>query len=164
MWKKPTDDAVTNGPTSIVADDASLERKKPTERAVIGSAIVFKGSVEGSQDLLVEGEVEGTIELRSNTVTIGKSGRVRANVYGKTIIVEGDVRGDIFGADQVIVQRSGNVRGNITAPRVTLEDGAKLKGSIDMDPQAAESAKKLEQAERTSATAPKPNGAMHASN
>ena len=65
---------------------------------------------------------------------MGQSGKVNANVTAKTIKIEGEVKGDIKGNEKVVVSKSGNVRGNIIAPRVTLEDGAKFKGSIDMDP------------------------------
>ena len=100
-----------------------------------------------------------------SSVTVGKSGRVRANVYAKNVIIEGEIKGDVFGTDQVVVHPSGTVRGNITAPRVTLEDGAKLKGSIDMDPQGE--AKREERAAKPDASpsvtsASKSNGALHA--
>ncbi|MCC6955048.1 MAG: polymer-forming cytoskeletal protein [Deltaproteobacteria bacterium] len=167
MWKKPNEEAVT-GPVSFTNEEPVAERRKSNDRAVVGSAITIRGNIEGNQDLLIDGEVEGTVELRANTVTVGKSGRVRANVYAKSVIVEGDIRGDVFGTDQVIVHPSGSVRGNITAPRVTLEDGAKLKGSIDMDPQGTENAKRDEKSASKSEAAPsvtssgKSNGAIHA--
>ena len=101
---------------------------------MIGPSIVIKGTVSGDEDLLVQGRVEGSIELKDNEVSIGQSGRVTADVNAKTVKIDGEVTGDINGGEKVVISKSGRVRGNIVAPRVTLEDGAIFKGSIDMDP------------------------------
>lgn len=107
--------------------------------AVIGPGIEIDGSISGSENLLVEGQVKGSIELASYEVTVGKSGKVNADIIGRVIKVSGQVRGDLTGEEKVVIAGSGNVRGNVKAPRVVLEDGAIFKGSIDMDP--GESAK-----------------------
>jgi cytoskeletal protein CcmA (bactofilin family) len=101
---------------------------------MIGPSIVIKGTVSGDEDLLVQGRVEGSIELNSNEVSVGQSGRVTADINAKTVKIDGEVTGDISGGEKVVISKSGRVRGNIVAPRVTLEDGAIFKGSIDMDP------------------------------
>lgn len=101
--------------------------------AIIGSSIHINGQITGSEDLVVEGQVEGSITLAQHEVTIGRSGRVKADVNAKAIRVEGHVRGDLNGQEEVVIMKSGDVRGNITAPRVSLENGAAFKGSIDMD-------------------------------
>ena len=101
---------------------------------MIGASIVIKGTVSGDEDLLVQGKVEGSIELKNNEVSVGQSGRVTADVNAKTVKIDGEVTGDIHGGENVVISKSGRVRGNIVAPRVTLEDGAIFKGSIDMDP------------------------------
>lgn len=101
---------------------------------MIGPSIVIKGTVSGDEDLLVQGRVEGSIELKDNEVSVGQSGRVTADVSAKTVKIDGEVTGDINGGENVVISKSGRVRGNIVAPRVTLEDGAIFKGSIDMDP------------------------------
>ncbi len=103
---------------------------------MIGSTILIKGDLSGDEDLVIEGRVEGKIELTKHNVTIGKSGRVKADVYGGVITVEGEVNGNLFGEDQLVLRKSSTVRGNIVAPRVVLEDGADFKGSIDMSPKA----------------------------
>jgi cytoskeletal protein CcmA (bactofilin family) len=113
---------------------ASASRGRTT--AVIGPSIQIEGTVRGQEDVFVEGEVTGTIQLQSNTLTIGASGKIKADVYAHTIFVEGSMDGDLFGSEQVIVRKSAKVRGNITSPRVTLEDGAAFKGSIEMDPES----------------------------
>lgn len=104
---------------------------------MIGPSIVIKGEVTGEEDLLVQGRVEGKINLHGNQVSIGESGEVYADINAKVIQINGKVTGDIIGKEKVIISKSGNVHGNIVAPRVTLEDGAMFKGSIDMDPAEA---------------------------
>lgn len=106
---------------------------------MIGQSIVIKGEVSGEEDLLIQGRVEGNINLNGNQVSIGESGEVYANIQAKVIQINGKVTGDITANEKVIISKSGNVHGNIIAPRVTLEDGAMFKGSIDMDPAEASS-------------------------
>ena len=125
-------------------------KKTPIEqlkgKAVIGPSIKIKGELTGEEDLVIQGRVEGRIELKKNNVTVGKHGNVQANIYGKIISVEGEVEGDLFGEEKIIVRQSGIVRGNMTAPRVNLEDGAKFKGAIDMKSEDGEKKLPLEEA------------------
>ena len=102
--------------------------------AVIGPRIRIKGDVTGDENLLIEGRVDGKVSLGEYRVDVGPAGQVYADIEAKVVKVDGEVQGDITGSEKVIISRSGNVRGNIKAPRMTLEDGAKFKGSIDMDP------------------------------
>jgi cytoskeletal protein CcmA (bactofilin family) len=102
--------------------------------AMIGPSIKIKGEVTGDEDLVVQGRVEGTIDLGDREVSVGESGQVFAEVKAKVIRIDGEVTGNITATDIVMISKLGNVRGNIVAPRVTLEDGARFKGSIDMDP------------------------------
>ncbi|MBT8146834.1 MAG: polymer-forming cytoskeletal protein [Gammaproteobacteria bacterium] len=102
--------------------------------AVIGSTIKIKGEVTGDEDLEIEGSIEGSIDLAAHQVTVGETGKVKADIKAKTVIVNGHVIGDITGGEKVIISKSGNINGNIITPRMTLEDGAIFKGSIDMDP------------------------------
>jgi len=101
---------------------------------MIGPSIKIKGEVSGDEDLLIQGQVEGTISLKAHQVVVGESGQVSADILAKTIKIDGKVNGDITGTENVVISKLGNVRGNIIAPRVLLEDGAIFKGSIDMDP------------------------------
>ena len=101
---------------------------------MIGQSIEIKGTITGNENLVIEGTVDGSVNLPDNDLTIGESGKVTADLAAKNVKVEGQVTGDISGSEKVVVSKSGRVRGNIIAPRVTLEDGAKFKGSIDMDP------------------------------
>ena len=101
---------------------------------MIGPTIKIKGEVSGDEDLLIQGQVEGTITLEAHGVVVGESGQVFADILAKTIKIDGKVNGDVTGTENVVISKLGNVRGNIVAPRVLLEDGAIFKGSIDMDP------------------------------
>jgi cytoskeletal protein CcmA (bactofilin family) len=110
------------------------------EKAVIGPSIHIEGDLRGEEDLLIEGEVNGTVQLRNNSLTIGAQGKVRADVYAHSIYVDGLMEGDLYGTERVHIRKSAQVRGNVMSPRVSLEDGAKFKGSIEMDPQAVQTA------------------------
>jgi cytoskeletal protein CcmA (bactofilin family) len=110
------------------------EPPRRTERATIGPSIFIKGDLSGEEDLVIEGQVEGKVDLKQNNVTIGKNGRVKADLFGRVVTIEGEVDGNVFAREQAILRQSGAIRGNITAPRVVLEDGSRFKGSIDMEP------------------------------
>jgi cytoskeletal protein CcmA (bactofilin family) len=110
------------------------------ECAVIGRSIEINGDVRGNEDLRIEGDVSGTVELRNSNLTIGKEGKVRADVYAKSITVDGTTEGDLYASERIVVHISAHVRGNITAPKVGIEEGAKFKGSIEMDQDAVEKA------------------------
>ncbi len=103
------------------------------ERAIIGPSISIKGTLSGEEDLVIQGQVEGKIDLKNNNITVGQKGRTKSDIYGKVISIEGEVEGNLFGEEKIVLRQSGVVRGNLTSPRVNIEDGAKFKGSIDMD-------------------------------
>ena len=103
-------------------------------QALIGSKIRIKGELYGEEDILIQGRVEGTIEVKENNLTVGADGHVKADSQAKEIFVEGEVRGDLTGEEKVVIKATSNVQGNIVAPRVSLEEGAKFKGMIDMEP------------------------------
>ncbi len=128
----------------------------PRERATIGQSITIVGDVSGEEDLTVLGRVEGRIDLSQNSVTIGRTGRIKADVFAKNVSVEGEVQGNVFAGEAIILRKSGGVHGNLTSPRVTLEDGCKFKGSIDMDPQSADRARAAAGASREGKPVPVP--------
>lgn len=134
MWKKSENEY----PENAISSPSTIPEQPTTEQAVIGTSLVLKGDVTGENDLLIQGQVEGKVVLKKNSVTVGKNGRVKADIYGKVIRVEGKVQGNLFGDDKIIINKSGDVRGNLSAPRVTLEDGARFKGSVDMEVKAPE--------------------------
>jgi len=119
--------------STTYGSQSATNEEKATPVAVIGPKIKFKGELIGEEDLLVQGEIEGTIDLKSHNLTVGKQGVLKANAVAKTIIIEGSVEGDLFGEERIVIKESSNVSGNIVAERVALEDGAKFRGSIDMN-------------------------------
>ena len=105
-----------------------------TKSAVIGLDIEIAGDVRASADMKIDGHIKGSIVESSHNVEIGESGKVKANISAKMVMVAGAVEGNIAGAEKVLISRTGRVQGNIVAPRVQLEDGALFRGSIEMDP------------------------------
>ena len=100
--------------------------------AHIGKSVLIKGELSGSEDLYLDGEVEGNIELRDHSLTVGPNGRVRANVHAKDVTVHGKVDGNVHGTDRVELKRSAVLMGDIATQRIVIEDGAFFKGSIDI--------------------------------
>ena len=98
----------------------------------IGKSVVIKGELNGSEDLTIEGHVEGTIQLREHVLTIGPNGRIKAQVFAKAVIVLGEVMGNVTASDKVDIRDNGSVDGDIVAPRVAIAEGAHFRGSVDM--------------------------------
>jgi cytoskeletal protein CcmA (bactofilin family) len=118
------------------------------ERATIGRSITIRGDVGGDEDLLIQGQVDGSVNLDQHSVTVGSEGRVKANISGRVVIVEGQVEGDLNAQEQIILRSSAHVMGDISAPRVVLEDGATFRGLVDM----AAAAEDIRPAGKSSAT------------
>src|SRR5687767_1395140 len=98
----------------------------------IGKSVVIKGELNGSEDLTIEGQVEGKIELRQNVLTIGPNGRIKAQVFAKSVVILGEVTGNVTASEKVDLRDNGSVDGDIAAPRVAIAEGAHFRGSIDM--------------------------------
>lgn len=124
-----------------------------SEVAHIGKSVVIKGELSGSEDLYLDGEVEGTIELQRNALTLGPNGRIRAHINAKEVIIHGKVDGNIRGSDRVELKRTAVLVGDIQTQRITIEDGAYFKGSIDIQREAKAEVKK-ETLSYTAAAAP----------
>lgn len=103
------------------------------ETANIGKSVVIKGELSGSEDLYLDGEVEGSIDLKQNSVTIGPNGRVKAKVSAKAVMIEGKVDGNIFGSERVEVRGSAIVNGDIVTKRIVIAEGAFFKGSVTQE-------------------------------
>lgn len=119
----------------------SPESRTPRgEAAVIGPSIQISGDLSGEEDLVIQGRVQGTIQLKEKSLTVGSRGKVEANVLAHTVIVEGQVKGDLYGSERVSIRKTGEVHGNIVSPKVSLDEGCRFKGSIDMDEEAVSKA------------------------
>jgi cytoskeletal protein CcmA (bactofilin family) len=99
----------------------------------IGPSIQIKGELQGDEDLTIDGRVEGKIELRDHNLTIGPNGKIKADLYAKTIVIAGDVSGNAFAAERIEIAPTGKLIGDIHSPRITIADGAHFKGSVDME-------------------------------
>ncbi len=102
----------------------------------IGKSVVIKGELNGSEDLTVEGHVEGRIELKDHVLTIGPHGKIKAEIFAKSVIVLGEVAGNIMASEKVDIRDNGSVDGDIIAPRVAIAEGAHFRGSVDMQRKA----------------------------
>ena len=102
----------------------------------IGKSVVIKGELNGSEDLTIEGHVEGTIQLKEHVLTIGPNGRIKAQVFAKSVIVLGEVTGNVTASDKVDIRDNGSVDGDIVSPRVAIAEGAHFRGSVDMQRKA----------------------------
>jgi cytoskeletal protein CcmA (bactofilin family) len=168
MWKRKEDEYPTPGEPSTTgsssipvapaparpAEPMRGESLRSNEVATIGKSVVVKGELSGSEDLIVDGEVEGSITLRGQSLTIGPNGRVRANVEARNVIVHGRVDGDIHASDRVELRKSASLTGDISTARISIEDGAFFKGGIDI--QKPEPAPKIEAKPQVAATAAGP--------
>jgi len=130
---KPGDTQEVESSSTPVNIPKQSSYERSSGLATIGPSIFIKGDLTGEEDLVIQGNVEGTINLKQNNLTIGQNGNINANIFARTVTVEGTLKGDILGEERVVIKKSGNVNGNVTAPRVSLEDGARFKGSMDMD-------------------------------
>ena len=99
----------------------------------IGPSIQIKGELQGDENLTIDGRVEGKVDLRDHNLTIGPNGKIKADLFAKTIVIAGDVSGNAHAAERVEIASSGRLTGNIIAPRITIADGAHFKGSVDME-------------------------------
>jgi cytoskeletal protein CcmA (bactofilin family) len=101
--------------------------------ARVGTSVVFKGDLSSSEDMTIDGRVEGTVKLRDHGLTIGPNAAIRADIVAKTVIVGGAVTGTITASDRVVVSETGSVEGDVISPRLALADGAVLRGRVDTD-------------------------------
>ena len=118
------------------------EPSPPSDRppARLGPSVTIRGDLTGEEDLLIEGQLEGEVVVRQHSVTVGRSGRLTADVYGKRVVVEGEVAGNLYGVDEVVIRQAGTVQGSAVSPRVTIESGATFRGQIDMQSESVEKA------------------------
>ncbi len=142
MWKRKEDDARAVPlppvvPTVAPKEVRPVEPQKPVENfradvAHIGKSVVVKGELSGSEDLYLDGEVEGSIELKGHSLIIGPHGRVRANVHARDICVHGKVDGNLHASERVELKKSAVLAGDILTQRIIIEDGAYFKGGVDL--------------------------------
>ena len=161
MWKRdeavkptggqPATPAAPSTPTQQAAvqavPQAEAPRRQQIERDVvnIGKSVVIKGELNGSEDLTIEGHVEGKIELKDHVLTIGPNGKIKAQVFAKSVIVLGEVHGNVTASEKVDIRDNGSVDGDIISPRVAIAEGAHFRGSVDMQRKGGQPAQPKQQ-------------------
>ena len=115
--------------------------------SILGPTVVVRGELSADEDLVIKGTVEGYINHKKH-LTISKQGKVNANTKAQSVLVEGKLKGDIYGTKSVLIRETSDVTGNIYSPCISLLEGAKFKGSIDMDKDPAKEAKLNEKSYR----------------
>ncbi len=162
MWKrdeavKPTGGQQTPaaGPVTNTQQTSAPAAPKPESRRQIegdvvniGKSVVIKGELNGSEDLTIEGHVEGKIELKEHVLTIGPNGKIKAAVFAKSVIVLGEVNGNVTASEKVDIRDGGSVDGDIVSPRVAIAEGAHFRGSVDMQRKGGQPAQAGQQPQR----------------
>jgi cytoskeletal protein CcmA (bactofilin family) len=158
MWKrdeavKPTSNqpgspapVASTPPASTSAAPQPDNRRIERDMVNIGKSVVIKGELNGSEDLTIEGQVEGKIELKDHVLTIGPNGKIKAQVFAKAVIVLGEVNGNVTASEKVDIRDGGSVDGDIIAPRVAIAEGAHFRGSVDMQRKGGQPAKETQKA------------------
>lgn len=142
MWKPSQTGSPSPHPTpEPPRPSAPMPAAEPTrtqaapvssEQATIGKGLFIKGEISGSESLLVDGKVEGTVNLPGNRVTVGRNGQVAANITAREVVILGKVRGNVSATDRVDIRAEGALNGDVAAARISIEDGAFFKGGIDI--------------------------------
>jgi len=142
MWKPSQTGSINPNPTpepsrpSQPATTFESAGRAPaiasTDQATIGKGLFIKGEINGSESLFIDGKVEGSISLPGNRVTVGRNGQVAASITAREIVVLGKVRGNMAASDRVDIRAEGSLSGDVTAARISIEDGAFFKGGIDI--------------------------------
>ena len=145
--------ATAAGETTGTSSRAQTRSEGDKRMATIGQSIIFKGELSGDEDLEIEGNVDGNVNLANHQLTVGANGRLKAEIVAKSIIVIGQVIGNLTATERIEVQATGVVEGDLKAPRLNVQEGAVLNGSIDMSAPSAADVKKPAQPAQPQAAA-----------
>jgi len=147
MWKnqpevpvppaKPAAPAPAPPPAPSVAAPTPARGAAGDRPTHISKSVLLKGSITGNEDLFVDGKLEGSVELPNNTLTVGANGQVQANVTAREVVILGKLNGNVTAADRVEIKAQGALTGDVSAARISIEDGAFFKGGIDIRKGAA---------------------------
>ena len=153
MWKRdesvkpatppaPSPAAAPLAPASAAPAASEPRAQLGRDNVNIGKSVIIKGELSGSEDLTIEGHVEGKIDLKDNVLTIGPNGKIKAEVFAKAVVVLGEVTGNVTASEKVDIRDNGSVDGDIASPRVAIAEGAHFRGSVDMQRAGAKQAAK----------------------
>jgi len=143
MWKPSQSGSITPNvtpepsrptppPPAFEPPASRVQTATPGDQATVGKGLVIKGEITGSESLFIDGKVEGSINLPGNRVTVGRNGQVAASISAREIVVLGKVRGNVTATDRVDIRAEGALTGDVSAARISIEDGAFFKGGIDI--------------------------------
>jgi cytoskeletal protein CcmA (bactofilin family) len=173
MWKRdegvkgsqpaPVAPAPAHQPVSSAPVPQPESRRIERDVVNIGKSVVIKGELNGSEDLTIEGHVEGKIELKDHVLTIGPNGKIKAQVHAKSVIVLGEVNGNVTATEKVDIRDGGSVDGDIVSPRVAIAEGAHFRGTVDMQRKGAsgQQTQTVKPAAAAASSAPQPQAAAH---
>lgn len=130
------------------ASSPAPDLDKSYPQAKIGKTIVVRGELSGEEDLVIEGKIEGKVDLENHHLVVEKEGKIEADVFANAVTIIGQMEGNLKAKERVLIQKSGSLTGDISAPRVVIEDGAKFKGSVDMNVETADEGPHLEIAKK----------------
>lgn len=162
MWKRREEEKPWTSPAG--SDSPGVSSQAPAgvvpaaranaaawgEMARIGKSVTIRGELSGSEDLYIDGEVQGSIDLQGHSLTLGPNGRVRANVRARTVVIHGKMDGNVHGSEKVELKSSGVLVGDITTKRIAIEEGGFLKGKVELN---------REEAKTDTAAQPRPSAA-----
>ncbi len=141
MWKPnqtgtpsimPPQTQMNPSPVMPVGEPVARAVANSVDQTTISKGIVFMGEIKGTEALYIDGKVEGSINLPGNRVTVGRNGQVAASISSRELVILGKVRGNVSASDRVDIRAEGALTGDITAARISIEDGAFFKGGIDI--------------------------------
>src|SRR5687767_15735364 len=147
MWKRdesvkpaappaPSPAAAPSAPAGTGSSASEPRAQLGRDMVNIGKSVVIKGELSGSEDLTIEGQVDGRIDLKGNVLTIGPNGKIKAEIFAKAVVVLGEVTGNVNASEKVDIRDNGSVDGDIASPRVAIAEGAHFRGSVDMQRKA----------------------------
>lgn len=149
MWKKRKDEDTPIERSPAPASRTGGTQQRPAEApappaaptltkagTTVGKSVVIKGDINSQEDIFLDGTMEGTMELSSNRLTVGKNGKVQARIKAREVEVLGTVHGDIVAGEKIIIRKAANLVGDLKSATISIEDGAYFKGSIDIVRQA----------------------------
>lgn len=125
----------------------------PIEQATIGRTLVIKGEVSGSESLYIDGKIEGTLTFKDHRVTVGRNGSVQANISAREVVIMGKVTGNVECSDRVDIRSEGTLNGDVVSARISVEDGAMLRGSVQLNPGAEQKHEKSSETPKSFAAA-----------
>src|SRR3954454_16344363 len=122
----------------------AMDVPKTGDFAHIGKSLVIKGGLTGAEDLYVDGTVEGSIELRGNSLTVGPNAKIKASVNAKVVVIQGRAEGSVTTSDRIELKKSAVVNGDITTQRIAIEEGAAFQGKVEIQREAGQAASEMQ--------------------